>query len=98
MEAIRIVEAGDLKKDRGGFRPGEEGPGVSGWTAFVLTQVDEVGTLRPCAWGVPGLRCVPTSAARASGPATAICASPAFGWESAVFDTPDRVGRRRVPG
>jgi len=23
MEAIRIVEAGDLKKDRGGFRPGD---------------------------------------------------------------------------
>src|ERR1700738_3046702 len=23
MEAIRIVEAGDLKKDRGGFKPGD---------------------------------------------------------------------------
>jgi len=23
MEAIRIVEAGDLRKDRGGFRPGD---------------------------------------------------------------------------
>lgn len=26
--------------------------------AFVLTGVDAVGTLRPCAWGVPGLLCV----------------------------------------
>src|SRR5258708_6497066 len=28
MEAIRIVEAGGLKKDRGGFRPGGTGKGV----------------------------------------------------------------------
>lgn len=41
------------------------GPGVPGWTAFVLTQVREVGTLKPCAWGVPGLRCVSSTASRA---------------------------------
>lgn len=35
--------------------------GVSPWTAFVLTEVREVGTLRPCAWGVPWLACVPSN-------------------------------------
>jgi hypothetical protein len=33
---------------------------VSGTTAFVLTEVREVGTLIPCAWGVPWLSCVPS--------------------------------------
>lgn len=37
----------------------------SSWTAFVLTGVREVGTLRPCAWGVPGLVCVSSTAWRA---------------------------------
>ena len=36
MEAIRIVEAGDLKKDRGGFRPGD--------TVKVMVKVvEEIG-------------------------------------------------------
>ncbi len=32
--------------------------------AFVLTDVRTVGTLRPCAWGVPGLACVSSAAVR----------------------------------
>src|SRR3954464_6236687 len=32
---------------------------------FVLTTANEVGTLRPCAWGVPWLPCVPSTAWRA---------------------------------
>lgn len=66
----------------------------AGPAAVVLTEVDALGTLRPCAWGVPGLLCVSSAAQRA-----------AIGHrnlrlfrlrrESAAFDTPDRVGRRR---
>lgn len=43
--------------------------------AFVLTGWDAVGTLRPCAWGVPGLLCVSINRMRA-GSATAIHAFP----------------------
>ena len=63
--------------------------------AFVLTGVGAVGTLRPCAWGVPWPSCVPSNRTGAVSMATAICALSASRRESAVFDTPDRVGRRR---
>jgi hypothetical protein len=45
--------------DRVGLREEAAGSGV-----FVLTQLREVGTLKPCAWGVPGLGCVSSTAWR----------------------------------
>lgn len=54
--AVRVVVEAAGEPGRGGGKSG-----VSPWTAFVLTEVREVGTLRPCAWGVPWLACVPSN-------------------------------------
>ncbi|GGZ13322.1 hypothetical protein GCM10010327_50320 [Streptomyces nitrosporeus] len=58
-----------------------------------MTQLREVGTLKPCAWGVPGLSVRVFGRTVSPYVATVICAPSAPGQELAVSDTPDRVGR-----
>lgn len=68
--------------------------GVSLPVSCVLTGVHRLGTLRPCAWGVPWPSCVPTTVRGACiGHRNLRLFRLRRG--SAVFDTPDRVGRRR---
>ncbi len=53
--------------------------GRFGAVAFVLTGVHAIGTLRPCAWGVPGLLCVSSTARAASKGHRNLCSFPPRG-------------------